>query len=131
VKDSRCLYSAAEALNKVRNRALMPNVHNKFLNKSAFRERTRKERRIELCFEEHRLFDIRRWKIGTLPENRDIWRMKITKLAPGYNEETYPTGFRYEKEFLLMRIFEDRHNLFVIKLDDTRIGPNFKQNPGW
>jgi hypothetical protein len=131
VKDSRCLYSAAEALNKVRNRALMPNVHSKFLNKNAFRERTRKERRIELCFEEHRLFDIRRWKIGTLPENRDIWRMKITKLAAGYDAGTYPTGFRYEPEFLMRRVFEDRHNLFVIKLDDTRIGPNFKQNPGW
>jgi hypothetical protein len=131
VKDGHCRYSAAEALNKVRNRAQMPDVHSKFLNKTAFKERTRKERRIELCFEEHRLFDIRRWKIGTLPENRDIWRMKITKLAPGYDAGTYPTGFRHEKEFLMRRIFEDRHNLFVIKLDDTRIGPNFKQNPGW
>jgi hypothetical protein len=130
-RNGGCKYSAAEALNVVRNRAEMPDVHSKFLNKDAFRERVRKERRIELCFEEHRLFDIRRWKIGTKPENRDIWRMKITKLAAGYDANVYPTGFRYEKEFLLKRVFEDRHNLFVIKLDDTRIGPNFTQNPGW
>jgi hypothetical protein len=101
------------------------------MEQAKFRERARKERRIEFCFEEQRLFDLRRWKIGTQPENRDIWRMKITKLATGYDTKIYPTGFRYEKEFLMRRVFEDRHNLFVIKLDDTRIGPNFKQNPGW
>ncbi|MDR1668240.1 MAG: RagB/SusD family nutrient uptake outer membrane protein [Bacteroidales bacterium] len=132
VKDSRCLYSAAEAANVVRNRADMLNVHSKFLNKDAFRERIRNERRVELCFEEHRIFDIRRWKIGTLPEYRDIWRMKITKLKTGnYDPLVYPTGFKHEKEFFLRRVYEDRHNLFVIKLDDTNIGPNFKQNPGW
>ncbi|MDR3061373.1 MAG: RagB/SusD family nutrient uptake outer membrane protein, partial [Dysgonamonadaceae bacterium] len=130
-KDGRCRYSAEEAINIVRKRANMPGVHAKFMEQAKFRERVRKERRIEFCFEEHRLFDLRRWKIGTQPENRDIWRMKITKLATGYDANAYPTGFRYEKEFLMRRVFEDRHNLFVIKLDDTRIGPNFKQNPGW
>lgn len=130
-KDSRCLYSAEEAINKVRNRAEMPNIHSKFLVKDKFRERVRNERRIELCFEEHRTFDLRRWKIGTQPEFRDIWRMHITKLAAGYDATTYPTGYKYEKQFYMRRVYEDRHNLFVIKLDDTNIGPNFKQNPGW
>jgi len=109
----------------------MPDVHTKFLNTNSFRERVRKERRVELCFEEHRLFDLRRWKIGTISENRDIWRVRITKLKAGYDKAVYPTGFKYEKEFYMRRVFEDRHNLFVIKLDDTRIGNNFKQNPGW
>jgi len=130
-KNGSCRYSAAEAVNKVRSRALMPDVHTKFLNTNSFRERIRKERRVELCFEEHRLFDLRRWKIGTISENRDIWRVKITKLKAGYDKSVYPTGFKYEKEFYMRRVFEDRHNLFVIKLDDTRIGNNFKQNPGW
>ena len=131
VKDSRCLYSAEDAINKIRNRAQMPNINSRFLNTTDFRERVRNERRIELCFEEHRLFDLRRWKIGTQPKYRDIWRMKITKLAPGYNATIYPTGYKYEPEFLMKRNYEDRHNLFVIKLDDTNLGPNFKQNPGW
>lgn len=128
IKDSRCLYSAEEALNKVRNRAEMPNIHSKFLNKDDFRKRTRNERRIELCFEDHRLFDIRRWRIAHLPENRDIWRMYITKVPVS---PEYPKGFKYEKELLKTRVFEEKHYLFVIKLDDTQIGPNFKQNPGW
>lgn len=127
-KDSRCLYSAEEALNKVRNRAEMPNIHSKFLNKDDFRQRTRNERRVELCFEDHRLFDIRRWRIAHLPEYRDIWRMYITKVPVSAE---YPKGFRYEKELLKARVFEEKHYLFVIKLDDTQIGPNFKQNPGW
>lgn len=130
-KYGQCRYSAAGAVNMVRSRAKMPDVHSKFMNQNDFRARVRNERRVELCFEEHRLFDLRRWLIGTQPENRDIWMMKITKLAAGYNANIYPTGFKFEKQLLMRRVYENRHNLFVIKLDDTRIGPNFKQNPGW
>lgn len=131
VRDGRCRYSAAEAVNKVRNRANMLDVNTKFLGQDDFRERVRNERRVELCFEEHRIFDIRRWKIATQPEYRDLWRMKLVKLAAGYNAATYPTGFRYERLLERQRIFQDRHYLYVIKLNDTRIGPNFTQNPGW
>lgn len=125
-------YSAAEALNMVRNRALMPDIDSRFLvSKEAFRARVRNERRVELCFEEHRLFDVRRWLIGKEPLNRDIWKVRITKLAPGYNANTYPTGFKFERSVHVTRPYEDKHNLFVITRNDTRLGPNFKQNPGW
>jgi hypothetical protein len=131
-KDPRCTYAADEAINIVRNRAQMPNMNPKFLTKDLFRERVRNERRVELCFEEHRVYDVRRWKIGTEPEYRDIYGYYITKLKPGtYDLSAYPTGYKYEKRLVQQRVFEERHNLFVIKLDDTRIGPNFKQNPGW
>ena len=128
-KQADMLYSAEGALNKVRNRAQMPNINEKFLNQTDFRERVRNERRIELCFEEHRTFDIRRWNIG--PQTKEIWGVVITKLAPGYDATTYPTGFRYDRELYTTRVYEDRHNLFVIKLDDTNMGPLFTQNPGW
>ncbi len=127
-RNSSCKYSAEEAVNKVRARALMPNVASKFLTKDAFRGRVRNERRVELCFEDNRLFDIRRWHIAHLPENRDIWKMEIVKVA---KNTTYPTGFRYTTRLYKQRVFEEKHYLFVIKLDDTNIGPNFKQNPGW
>lgn len=130
-KDGRCKYSAEDAINIVRNRAQMPDINNKFLNQTDFRERIRNERRVEFGFEEHRVFDLRRWLIGTQPQYRDIWRMKITKLKNGYDKAIYPTGFKFERELLISRVYEPKHNLFVIKLDDTNIGPNFKQNPGW
>ena len=130
-KHGSCRYSALEALTVVRERANMFVFDPKFLNQSDFRARVRNERRVELCFEEHRLFDIRRWKIGSQPENRDIWRMRITKLAAGYDPVVYPTGFRYQPELFSTRIFEEKHNLFVIKQNDAFVGPNFSQNPGW
>lgn len=130
-KHNNSLYSAEEALNKVRNRAQMPNINSKFLTQDLFRERVRNERRVEFCYEEQRVYDVRRWKIGTDPQYRDIYGYYITKLKTGYNPAVYPTGFKYEKVLVKTRVFENRHNLFVIKLDDTRIGPNFKQNPGW
>jgi hypothetical protein len=130
-RDSRCKYSAVEALNIIRNRAKMPDLNAKFMNKTGFRDRVRNERRIELCFEEHRLFDVRRWLIGTQPEYRDIWRMRIVKLADGYNPAAYPTGFQYIPELFMRRVYEDRNNLFAIRDNATQIGPNFKQNPGW
>ncbi len=127
--NANCKYSPEEAINLVRNRAEMPGIHSKFLNQDDFRERVRKERRVELAFEGERLFDIRRWKIAHLPENRDIWRMYITKL-PEATEE-YPTGFKYEPQLHNTRVFEERHYLFAIKSEDTYIGSNFTQNPGW
>lgn len=42
-------------------------------------EKLRNERRIELSFEGHRYFDLRRWKIADEYENRNSIDMKIEK----------------------------------------------------
>jgi hypothetical protein len=50
-------------LNQIRERAGMPDVDlTEYNNEEKMRELYRRERRIELAFEGHRLFDIRRWK---------------------------------------------------------------------
>jgi len=51
-----------EAVNAVRNRADMPDLP-QGLSKADMRERIRRERRVELVWEEHRFWDVRRWKI--------------------------------------------------------------------
>lgn len=48
-------------LNMIRERAGMPDITD---TGNALMERYRNERRIELAFEQHRYFDIRRWMIG-------------------------------------------------------------------
>ena len=48
-------------INEVRARAGMP-AHAD-MSQSELRERIRNERRIELAFEDHRFFDVRRWKL--------------------------------------------------------------------
>lgn len=128
-----CRYTPLAALNKVRNRAGIADLPDEYKGPNEFRERTRNERRVELCFEDHRIFDLRRWKIGTLPENRDIRRVEITKLNAGYDPSVYPTGFKYEypTEPYLKRVYEEKHDLFPVTRGDTYIGPLFKQNPGW
>ena len=48
-------------INMVRKRAGLPDLTE---SGSALRQRYRNERRIELCFEDHRFYDVRRWVIG-------------------------------------------------------------------
>ena len=58
--------TAIEAVQKIRTRAGF-GTNDKFLNgvtDNNFMEKVKQERRIELCFEEHRYFDLRRWMDG-------------------------------------------------------------------
>lgn len=53
-------------INMIRNRAGLPNMDKEIYNsQEKIRELYRRERRIELCFEGKRYWDIRRWNIGT------------------------------------------------------------------
>lgn len=130
--DSKCGYSPLQALNKIRQRAGIADLPESYQVSGKFLERVRNERRVELSFEEHRLFDIRRWKIATKTD-QNIYGCVITKLAAGYDKAAYPTGFKYDytKTIVLRRTFENKHYLFPINRDDTYIGPLFKQNEGW
>lgn len=52
---------AYQYVNQVRARVGMPAYSG--MNQAQLRERIQNERRIELCFEDHRFFDVRRWKL--------------------------------------------------------------------
>ena len=125
-------YTPLAALNKIRNRAGIADLPVEYQTPDRFVERVRNERRVELSFEDHRFYDIRRWLIGKEYDN-DIYRVYIEKLKPGYDKEKYPTGFRYEYDQIpvLTRAYEDKMNLYPVYKEDTYIGPLFKQNPGW
>lgn len=74
--------SARDALNVIRARAEMPALP-AGLSKEAFQTRYRNERQVELAFEEHRFFDVRRWKI--LGEtDKFVTGMRITKSGSTY-----------------------------------------------
>ena len=53
---------AYKAINDVRARVKMPSIP-KGLDPEELRARIRNERRIEFAFENHRFYDVRRWKI--------------------------------------------------------------------
>jgi starch-binding outer membrane protein, SusD/RagB family len=58
------LVDATAAINQIRTRAGQPNLASG-LSQADLRTAVRHERRIELAFEDHRFFDVRRWVIGS------------------------------------------------------------------
>ena len=95
------------------------------LSKGQFRERVRNERAIELAFEDHRFWDIRRWMIaeneGVM--NGKMYGIKIYKID-GSNE------FRYEPY-----VFETRtwtRKLYLHPFSTNEINKQYLiQNPGY
>ena len=113
-------YSAIEAVNMLRARAGMPDFA-AGMSKAEFREKLRNERRVELAFEDHRFWDIRRWKIAN--STTDIYGVLITDNVFG--------GYVYQKELLEERQFEDHMNLYPIPISEIYINDNLSQNTGW
>lgn len=64
---------AYNAVNAVRSRAGMPALPSG-LTQEQFRARVRNERRVEFAFEDHRFFDVRRWK--TLDQSKYVTGMR-------------------------------------------------------
>lgn len=112
--DAYCLLSARAALNQVRTAAGMPPVV--AANREEFREKVRKERRIELAFEDHRFWDIRRWKIGD-----------VVRVIYGVEKKNNS----YSRVQVQTRIWEDKMYLYPIPQNETYVNKNLIQNPGW
>ncbi|WP_215242019.1 RagB/SusD family nutrient uptake outer membrane protein [Dyadobacter helix] len=85
--------------------------------------RIQNERRIELAFEEHRWFDVRRWKIAPVKLNEDAMKMTIIRAADG--SKTYTTSV------FNIRNFYDKNYLVPIPQSEIDKNPLLKQNPGY
>ena len=93
---------------------------------AALRARIYNERRVELAFEGHRFWDVRRWKIAMDVEKRPLYGMDIVKnIATGV--KTYTPAKKLD------RIFEEKMYLIPIETNEVRrnANPGFAQNPGW
>lgn len=112
--------SPVEAVNKVRNRedVKMPDFPSG-MSADEFVQKYRRERMVELAFEGHRFWDVRRWKDGDSQKN--IVEMQITKNGDNY---TY-------KRVTKSRYWNDKMYLFPIPDSEMRKNPNLTQNPGW
>ena len=67
--------------NKVRHRAGVPDIEEVYPeivgNQELLREMIRRERQVELCFENHRYFDTRRWMIAEETNNTVVYGMNV------------------------------------------------------
>lgn len=65
------------AINEVRARSGQPAISG--LSQTDLRDRIRNERRVEFAFEEHRFFDVRRWKLGSIYFKEPARKVQIIK----------------------------------------------------
>ena len=108
--------SANDAINVLRTRAdiNMPKFKE---DGDAWVERYERERLVELAFENHRFWDVRRWKKGaqyfktiqvaTIDSNLNLTRSTVT------------------------RQWDDKYYFYPIPQSELKKNPNLTQNPGW
>ncbi len=108
-------------INQVRSRVGMPALP-AGLSKDGMRERIQRERQVELCFEDHRFFDVRRWKKGEQFFNRPVTGMRITKTG---------TTFTYTRFTVENRVFNAKMYRFPIPQSELNKVTKLAQNPGW
>ena len=116
---------ALKYINLIRERAGIPQYGSASLpapvGQVAMRAAIRKERRVELAFENNRFFDVRRWKIAEQTENGPIYGLNISADLPDFLKVV-----PFET-----RVFNKRHYFFPIPSDDVDNDRELIQNPGW
>jgi hypothetical protein len=112
---------ALNAVNAVRSRAKMP------LRTTITEANIRQERQVELAFEEHRYWDLRRWRIAEQELNG--------KRLQGLN---YVYDFDAKKYIITLknaegaaRVFQPRHYYLPLGIDRIADNPNLVENPGY
>ncbi|MHC2992446.1 glycan metabolism protein RagB [Pontibacter sp. HJ8] len=113
-------------VNLIRSRAGIPEYGSADLpapaSQEEVRQAIRKERRVELAFENVRYFDTRRWKIAEQALDGPTYGLDIT--AP--NIENF-----YNKVSFETRVFNKKHYLWPIPQNEINSDKELVQNTGW
>lgn len=119
-------YSAYDVIKAIRQRAGLQdeNGQDPYLesiknDKDKMRELIRNERRIELCFEGFRFWDLRRWKLD------------ITEEAKGVSITNVGAGKKYETISVEKRNFKENGYYGPVPYDQILNFPSLTQNKGW
>ncbi|MBQ9889279.1 MAG: RagB/SusD family nutrient uptake outer membrane protein [Bacteroidales bacterium] len=123
--------TALEAVNKIRNRAGMPNVQDRFTkDKESLRPRIRNERCVEFMFEGHHYFiDERRWCIAEERMKAPLMGMFIESTT---KNATYPNGKKYTRTPIQNQAtWKDAMNYFFLPNEEANKLKNFVNNETW
>ena len=114
------------ALHQIRQRAGMPDIV-AGLSQSDMRTAIRRERQVELAFEEHRFYDVRRWKIAGVTENVPAYGVDVA-VVPGN-----PGGYGYTRKVALSgKAFLPQHYWLPIPRAEIQASNNqLQQNPNY
>ena len=90
------------------------------MSNDAFWVKYQNERMVELAFEGHRFYDLRRWKDGD--KLKSITEMKLTQNADG--------TITYTRQ-VVNRTWDEKMYLFPIPQTEIMKNSNLTQNEGW
>jgi hypothetical protein len=117
--------NARSALNQIRNRAGMPDVTDAGAD---LVKRYRNERRVELAWEQHRFFDVRRWMIapeayGQIKGVDTLYPAPYDNASPDYSDPVY-------KEIVVeTHAWNNSHYLIPISRNEMQKNQALIQNP--
>jgi hypothetical protein len=112
-----------DAVELVRRRAgLQPYELPDGLTREQMREIIRAERRVELAFEGHRFWDVRRWKIAEVTESRQMTGMEVRRNGSNVTYTVFPVR---------KHNFRTAMYLWAIPQSETAKSPELAQNPHW
>ena len=117
-------FSAYDVIKAIRKRAGVGGDDDPYLeecaaSKEKMRELIRNERRLELCFENHRFWDLRRWQAS------------LTETAKGVNITTTSAGLDYKNIDVETREYKDYMIYAPIPYSEILKYSNLQQNDGW
>ncbi len=123
--------SVYQAIDQVRTRAKLPTLEATYpggLTQAAMRTVIQNERRVELCFENKRYYDIIRWGTAMTVMNADHHGMKITNSSPTDDKGVWqytPVALGHPHVFL--------QKMYLNPIPQPVIdqNPNIKQNPNY
>lgn len=115
-KDATFGMTANEAINKLRNR---PDIQMPEFTEDgeAWVARYERERMVELAFENHRFWDVRRWKKGP----QYFRTIQVANISAGL-QLTRTT---------VSRQWDDKYYFYPIPQSELKKNPNLTQNAGW
>jgi hypothetical protein len=142
------LLNAAEALNELGNTpdalariiairtrsGIAPGTNSRYgvptgLSQADARTLIRNERRIELGFEEHRFWDLRRWKTAENVLSGPLYGVQITRSGAGTTASPYT--YSYARQQVSTMTWQPRLYYMPLPYDETTKNLNLLQNPGW
>ncbi|MBN8860852.1 MAG: RagB/SusD family nutrient uptake outer membrane protein [Sphingobacteriales bacterium] len=116
---------ARDYINMIRKRAGQPETNE---TGDALKQRYRNERRIELMYEDHRFFDVRRWMIASETYGPFYKANVLYKLLPDKTTSSVPT---IKHEVLETRSWNDKAYFFPILRNEMNKNDLLIQNPGY
>jgi hypothetical protein len=106
------------------------------MTQAQLRERLHNERRVEFCFEDHRFFDVRRWKLfdengsaaaeKSLPIYQQVYNLYTSQVNSDGVYSIISNTLHPQLGIVLPKSY-----LFPIPNSEFKMDPNLGQNSGW